>query len=297
MRHPYQASPPFKPMTEADAEDFDPFLRAAIAEDVGGGDITTDAVVSESASATAVVVVRASGVVAGLAVALRAFTLLDPRIRTVLNIEDGSQVAAGTAVARVTGPARGILTAERVALNLLGRLSGIATLTRSFVDEARGFPARITDTRKTTPGLRALERYAVRAGGGVNHRFGLHDAMLIKDNHLAAVGGIAEAIARGRAGVNPNAVIEVECDSLAQVGEALDAGADAVLLDNMDDATIAKGVQMAAGRAIVEASGNVNLRTVRGVAATGVDVISVGALTHGAVSLDVALDFVVRRPT
>ena len=306
------ASPPFKPMTEADAEDFDPFLRAAIAEDVGGGDITTDAVVSESASATAVVVVRASGVVAGLAVALRAFTLLDPRIRTVLNIEDGSQVAAGTAVARVTGPARGILTAERVALNLLGRLSGIATLTRSFVDEARGFPARITDTRKTTPGLRALERYAVRAGGGVNHRFGLHDAMLIKDNHLAAVGGIAEAIARGRAGVNPNAVIEVECDSLAQVveiatperqllkeqvTEALAAGVDAVLLDNMDDATIAKGVQMAAGRAIVEASGNVNLRTVRGVAATGVDVISVGALTHGAVSLDVALDFVVRRPT
>jgi nicotinate-nucleotide pyrophosphorylase (carboxylating) len=186
------------------------------------------------------------------------------------------------------------LTAERVALNLLGRLSGVATITRAYVDEIRGFPAKIADTRKTTPGLRALERYAVRAGGGVNHRFGLHDAMLIKDNHLAAVGGVAEAVSRGRAGANPNVVIEVECDTLQQVVDALDAGADAVLLDNMDNATIAAAVKAAAGRAIVEASGGINLRTVRGVASTGVEVISVGALTHGAISLDVALDFVLR---
>jgi nicotinate-nucleotide pyrophosphorylase (carboxylating) len=294
MRHPYQASPAFRPMSVADAAAFDVLLRAAIAEDVGAGDITTQALIPESASASADVVVRSTGVLAGLAVALRTFTLLDPRIEFELKIEDGSRIPGATAVARLIGPARGILTAERVSLNLLGRLSGIATITRAYVDEARGFPAKIADTRKTTPGLRALERYAVRAGGGVNHRFGLHDAILIKDNHLAAVGSVADAVSRARAGANPNAVIEVECDTLAQVADALAAGADAVLLDNMDDATIAKAVAASAGRAITEASGNVNLRTVRGVASTGVDVISVGSLTHGAVSLDVGLDFVLR---
>jgi nicotinate-nucleotide pyrophosphorylase (carboxylating) len=279
-------------MSIADAAAFDALLRAAIAEDVGAGDITTEALIPELASATADIVVRSSGVLAGLAVALRAFVLLDSRIAFDVKLEDGNRAPGGTAVARLTGPARGILTAERVALNLLGRLSGIATITRRYVDEARGFPAKIADTRKTMPGLRALERYAVRAGGGVNHRFGLHDAILIKDNHLAAVGSVADAVTRARAGAHPNAMIEVECDTLAQVADALHARADAVLLDNMDDATIAKAVSTAAGRAITEASGNVNLRTVRGIASTGVDVISVGALTHGAVSLDVGLDFV-----
>jgi nicotinate-nucleotide pyrophosphorylase (carboxylating) len=294
MRHPYQASPTFGPMSMADAAAYDGLLLAAIAEDVGAGDLTTDALVPESTSATADIVVRSPGVLAGLAVALRTFVLLDPRITYDMKIEDGDRIPAGTTVARLAGPARGILTAERVSLNLLGRLSGIATITRSYVDEARGFPAKIADTRKTTPGLRALERYAVRAGGGVNHRFGLHDAILIKDNHLAAVGSVADAVSRARAGAKPDVVFEVECDTLAQVADALEAGADAVLLDNMDDATIAKAVAAAAGRAITEASGNVNLRTVRGVASTGVDVISVGALTHGAVSLDVGLDFVLR---
>jgi nicotinate-nucleotide pyrophosphorylase (carboxylating) len=294
MRHPYQASPLFAPMSVAGAAAFDALLSAAIAEDVGDGDITTQALVPETASAVADVVVRSTGILAGLAVALRTFALFDNRIAYEVKVEDGSRIAAATAVARLTGPARGILTAERVALNLLGRLSGIATITRSYVDEARGFPAKIADTRKTTPGLRALERYAVRAGGGVNHRFGLHDAILIKDNHLAEVGSVADAVKRARAVENSNAVIEVECDTLAQVADALAAGADAVLLDNMDDATIAKAVAAAAGRAITEASGNVNLRTVRGIASTGVDVISVGALTHGAVSLDVGLDFVLR---
>jgi len=281
-------------MTELEATAYDPFLRAAIAEDVGGGDITTDAVIPESATATADVVVRVDGVLAGLAVALRVFALVDSRIDRDVKIQDGTHVQAGAAVARLSGPARGILTAERVALNLLGRLSGIATLTRSYVDEVRGLHAKITDTRKTTPGLRALERYAVRAGGGVNNRFGLHDAVLIKDNHLAAVGGVGEAVARGRKGATGDPVIEVECDTLQQVTDALVAGADSVLLDNMDAATIAEAMKMASGRAIVEASGGINLRTVRGVAVTGVDVISVGALTHGAVSLDVALDIVVR---
>jgi nicotinate-nucleotide pyrophosphorylase (carboxylating) len=294
MRHPYQLSPPFQPMTEAEAVAFDPFLRTAIAEDVGGGDITTDAVVPESALATADVTVHVNGVLAGLAIALRTFTILDSRIHLDRRVDDGAVVRAGTAVARISGPARGILTAERVALNLLGRLCGVATLTRAYVDEVRGFRAKISDTRKTTPGLRALERYAVRAGGGVNHRFGLHDAMLIKDNHLAAVGGVGEAVSRGRASASPDAVIEVECDTIQQVTDALDAGADAILLDNMDNATIAIAVKAAAGRAIVEASGGINLRTVRGVESTGVEVISVGALTHGAISLDVALDFVLQ---
>jgi len=281
-------------MTELEATTFDSFLHAAIAEDVGGGDITTDSVVPTSASATADVIVRDEGVLAGLAVALRAFAIVEPRIDRDLRIQDGTRVGAGTTVARLSGPARGILTAERVALNLLGRLSGIATLTRSYVDEISGSKAKIADTRKTTPGLRSLERYAVRAGGGVNHRFGLHDAVLIKDNHLAADGGVGEAVARSRTGAPGGPVIEVECDTLQQVTEALAAGVDAVLLDNMNEATIARAVKLAAGRAVVEASGGINLRTVRGVAATGVDVISVGALTHGAVSLDVALDFVLR---
>jgi nicotinate-nucleotide pyrophosphorylase (carboxylating) len=281
-------------MSLEDAVPYDALLRAAIAEDVGAGDITTEALIPASTPATADVVVRSTGVLAGLAVALRTFALLDPRISYEVKFEDGDRIPGGTTVARLTGPARGILTAERVALNLLGRLSGIATITRSYVDEARGFPAKIADTRKTTPGLRALEKYAVRAGGGVNHRFGLHDAILIKDNHLAAVGSIADAVSRARAGVSPNVVIEVECDTLAQVAAALEAGANAVLLDNMDDATIANAVTAAAGRAITEASGNVNLRTVRGIASTGVDVISVGALIHSAISLDVGLDFVLR---
>jgi nicotinate-nucleotide pyrophosphorylase (carboxylating) len=294
MRHPFEDSPPFIPMTDAVAATFDSALRVALEEDVGAGDVTTNSIIPESAAATADIVIRRRGILAGLALGLRTFALLEPRIHVERRADDGARVEAGSAVARVSGPARSILTAERVALNLLGRLCGIATLTRSYVDEVLGFPAKISDTRKTTPGLRALERYAVRAGGGVNHRFGLHDAVLIKDNHLAAVGSVVEAVARARSAAT-GLVIEVECDTLEQVRAALEAGADAVLLDNMDNVTISSAVKAARGKAMVEASGGVNLRTVRGIASTGVDVISVGSLTHGAISLDVALDFILHQ--
>ena len=280
-------------MTLDDASAYDALIRDELDEDVGSGDLTTDAVIPRDAVATADVVVRAQGVLAGLTVALRAFAILDARVVCEIRVTDGSRVGAGASVARVFGPARAILTAERVALNILGRLCGIATLTRAYADAIEGFDARIADTRKTTPGLRALERYAVRAGGGVNHRFGLHDAVLIKDNHIAAVGSVAEAIARARAASPPGTIVETECDTLDQVQAALQAGADSILLDNMSTGAMAEAVRAAHGRAILEASGGISLSTVRAVAATGVDVISIGALTHGATSLDVGLDFLV----
>ncbi|HLJ83788.1 MAG TPA: carboxylating nicotinate-nucleotide diphosphorylase [Candidatus Eremiobacteraceae bacterium] len=292
MRHPFEQSPSFVPMTLESAADFDELLHRELREDIGSGDLTTEAVIPEGAVATADVVIRARGVLAGLAVAMRAVALLDPHVVIEPRIADGSRVAAGAAVARIRGAARAILTAERVALNFLGRLCGIATLTRAYVDAAAGSAARIADTRKTTPGLRALERYAVRAGGGVNHRAGLYDAVLIKDNHIAAVGSIAEAIERARAASPPGTLIEAECDTLDQVRAALTARADSILLDNMDIGSMAEAVRLIHGAAIVEASGGVNLSNVGAVAATGVDLISVGALTHGATSLDVGLDFV-----
>jgi nicotinate-nucleotide pyrophosphorylase (carboxylating) len=232
------------------------------------------------------------GVIAGIPLALEAFRVLDPKVAIRVDVEDGATVAAGTPVLVVSGHARGLLSAERVALNYLQRLSGIATLTRRYVDAIAGTRARILDTRKTTPGWRKLEKYAVRAGGGVNHRMNLADAVLIKDNHLAAVeGDVALAIRRVRDMAPTGIKVEVECDRLEQVSRAVEAGADIIMLDNMDTADQRRAVELVAGRAVLEASGGVTLHTVRGIADTGVDWISVGALTHSAPALDLALDF------
>jgi nicotinate-nucleotide pyrophosphorylase (carboxylating) len=267
-------------------------VRAALLEDLGrAGDITTDAVIPAEARLSGVIAARQAGVVAGVDTALLAFRLLDPAIDAAVERPDGTSVATGDAVIRLEGPARPILSAERVALNLLCRLSGIASVTARLVAAARPHgPARIVCTRKTTPGLRALEKYAVRAGGGSNHRFGLDDAVLIKDNHIAVAGGIKAAIERARAGVGHLVKIEVEVDTLGQLEEALDVGADAVLLDNMDPATLAEAVKRVDGRAITEASGRITPETVAAVAASGVDLISVGWITHSAPILDLGLD-------
>jgi nicotinate-nucleotide pyrophosphorylase (carboxylating) len=290
VRHPALHAKPFAPMPAAEAATFDPLIASALAEDVGSGDVTTDSTIDADAIARAAIVARRSGTIAGLAIAARVFHQVDPRISIEFVSADGATVEAGTPLLRIDGPARGILTGERVALNFLGRLSGIATLTKRFVDAAGSGGARIADTRKTTPGLRALERYAVRAGGGVNHRFGLADAVLIKDNHLEASGSVSRAVARARAAA-PDKIVEVECDSVQQVREALAAGADSVLLDNMDDAQMKEAVALAHGKAVLEASGSMTLDRVREIAGLGVEVISVGALTHSAPTLDVALDF------
>ena len=267
-------------------------MRAALLEDLGrAGDITTDAVIPAEARLSGVIAARQAGVVAGVDTALLAFRLLDPAIDAAVERPDGTSVATGDAVIRLEGPARPILSAERVALNLLCRLSGIASVTARLVAAARPHgPARIVCTRKTTPGLRALEKYAVRAGGGSNHRFGLDDAVLIKDNHIAVAGGIKAAIERARAGVGHLVKIEVEVDTLGQLEEALDVGVDAVLLDNMDPATLAEAVKRVDGRAITEASGRITPETVAAVAASGVDLISVGWITHSAPILDLGLD-------
>jgi nicotinate-nucleotide pyrophosphorylase (carboxylating) len=270
----------------------EPVVRAALLEDLGrAGDITTDAVIPAEARLSGVIAARQAGVVAGVDTALLAFRLLDPAIDAAVERPDGTSVATGDAVIRLEGPARPILSAERVALNLLCRLSGIASVTARLVAAARPHgPARIVCTRKTTPGLRALEKYAVRAGGGSNHRFGLDDAVLIKDNHIAVAGGIKAAIERARAGVGHLVKIEVEVDTLGQLEEALDVGVDAVLLDNMDPATLAEAVKRVDGRAITEASGRITPETVAAVAASGVDLISVGWITHSAPILDLGLD-------
>ena len=273
---------------------YEPIVEAALREDLGrAGDQTTDAVVPADATATARLVARRAGRVAGLSVACRAFTLLDPRVEVDRRAEDGEDVAAGAALALISGPARPILSAERVALNLLGRLCGIATATREVVAAVAGTGARVACTRKTTPGLRLLEKYAVRAGGGANHRFGLDDAVLIKDNHVAVAGGVGEAVRRARAGVGHLVKIEVEVTSLAQVQEALDAGAEVILLDNMAPEMLREAVALVAGRAVTEASGGITPENAAAVAASGVDVISLGWLTHSVPALDVALDVVV----
>jgi nicotinate-nucleotide pyrophosphorylase (carboxylating) len=261
---------------------------AALAEDLGDGDVTTEATVDADATGSADLVVREPGVVCGLAVAEAVFRAVDSELRFERLVEEGASVAAGTAVARVAGPERAILTGERTALNFLARLSGIATLTRRYVDAVEGTGAAILDTRKTTPGLRALEKHAVATGGGRNHRFGLDDGVLVKDNHLRAAGSVASAVERLRAATP--LPIEVECDTLEQVSEALAAGAEAVLLDNMSPDQLRAAVALARGRARLEASGGVTLENVRAVAETGVDEISVGALTHSARSLDVSLE-------
>jgi nicotinate-nucleotide pyrophosphorylase (carboxylating) len=270
----------------------EPLVRGALLEDLGrAGDLTTDSIVPVEVSARAALVARESGVVAGLDLAKLAFELIDPEIAVEIAANDGTVVAPGGVIARISGPARGILTAERTALNFLGHLSGIASVTASIVAAVHGTKAKIVCTRKTTPGLRAVEKYAVRAGGGANHRFGLDDALLIKDNHVAIAGGVAPALRRARAGVGHLVKIEVEVDTLDQLREALGEGADAVLLDNMSLEMLAEAVAIVDGRAITEASGRVTPKSASSIAATGVDLISIGWLTHSAPVLDIGLDF------
>ncbi|SHF97799.1 nicotinate-nucleotide pyrophosphorylase [carboxylating] [Kaistia soli DSM 19436] len=270
----------------------EPLVRATLLEDLGrAGDLTTDAIVPADARAEARLVARQPGIIAGIDLARLAFRLIDPDIGVEVALADGVAVAPGDTIASVRGPARGILTAERTALNFLCRLSGIASATSAIVASVSGYKAHIVCTRKTTPGLRAVEKYAVRAGGGANHRFGLDDAVLIKDNHVAIAGGIRPALERAKAHVGHLVKIELEVDTLDQLAEALELGVDAVLLDNMDPAMLARAVTMVDGRAITEASGRINPTTAPAIAASGVDLISVGWLTHSAPILDIGLDF------
>ena len=270
-----------------------PLIRAALAEDLGrAGDLTAQACVLADTRLTADFAARRGGVVAGLSLIRLTLAELDPTVRVDPLSEDGQSVPAGTALARVSGSARAILTAERTALNLLGRLCGIATLTQDFVEAVSGTQARITDTRKTTPGLRQLEKYAVRCGGGINHRFGLDDAILIKDNHVAACGSVGEAVRRAKAFAGHLVKVEVEVDSLVQLQEALAHDPDVIMLDNFSIADLREAVRIVGGRVTLEASGGVTLETVREIAQTGVNVISVGALTHSARVLDIGLDAV-----
>lgn len=269
----------------------EPLVRAALVEDLGrAGDITTAAVVPADARFRGAVVARQPGVVAGITTAAIAFRLVDPAVRIAVERPDGSLVAPGDAVLRLDGPARAVITAERVALNFLCHLSGIATATAGLVAAARPHPARITCTRKTTPGLRALEKHAVRAGGGVSHRFGLDDGVLIKDNHIAVAGGVAEAVRRARRSVGHMVKVEVEVDDLDQLAAAMAEGPDAVLLDNMPPEILRRAVAIVAGRAVTEASGRITAATVGAIAATGVDIISAGWITHSAPALDLGLD-------
>jgi len=268
----------------------EPIVRRALVEDLGrGGDLTTDAIVEADRTATARIVARRGGVVAGLTLGSLAFSLLDDRVVVDARIDDGDRIEPGAVVAELFGPARAILTGERTALNLLAPLSGIATATRSLVDLVATTHAKIADTRKTTPGLRALERYAVACGGGTNHRFGLDDGVLIKDNHLIVAGSIHAAVAAARAAVGHMVKIEVEVDTLEQLREALDEPIDAVLLDNMTVPELTQAVRIVGRRVITEASGGVTPENILEVARSGVDVISVGWLTHSAPALDLSL--------
>ncbi|MCR4264635.1 carboxylating nicotinate-nucleotide diphosphorylase [Nitratireductor sp. ZSWI3] len=269
----------------------EPLVRAAFLEDLGrAGDITTAAIVPADLCEAMVLCSRQTGVVAGLDLAMLAFRLIDPSLEFAVQRADGSAVRPGDVIASVSGPARGLLTAERTALNFLCHLSGIASATRQVVEAVQQYPAHIVCTRKTTPGLRAVEKYAVRAGGGSNHRFGLDDAVLIKDNHIAVAGSLRTAIERARAHCGHMVKIEVEVDTLDQLEEALKTGVDAVLLDNMMPETLALAVAMVGGRAITEASGRVTPETAPAIASTGVDLISIGWLTHSAPILDIGLD-------
>lgn len=269
-------------------------VKGALAEDLGrAGDITSNAVIPASARATATIGTRRPGVLAGLPLAIMAFRLVDPSIRFEAVRSDGDRLSPGDVVARIEGPARGVLSAERVALNYLCHLSGVATATAALVDRVSHTSARVTCTRKTTPGLRALEKYAVRCGGGSNHRFGLDDAILIKDNHIAVAGGVARAIERARAAAGHLVRVEVELDRLDQIDEALAARPDVIMLDNMEPPLLREAVARIAGRAITEASGGVTLDRIAAIAEAGVDYISSGAITHSASALDLGLDVVI----
>lgn len=298
--HPPRRITPFEPAQfAADVSGFPLSVAATVAlvqealdEDVADHDITTVATVLAGHRSRAQLVARASGVVCGVPLALAAFHLVDTEVSIRVDVEDGGVVQPGAEVFFLSGRARGLLTAERTALNFLQRLSGIASLTRQYVQAVAGTSAKIVDTRKTTPGWRALEKYAVRCGGGTNHRFNLADAVLIKDNHIAAVGGdIGETIKRVRAYAPPNTPVQIECDSIDQVRAAVSAKAEGILLDNMRPEQLRDCVAVARGHSIIEASGGVTLSTVRAIAESGVDRISVGALTHSAPALNLALDF------
>ncbi|MEX1159074.1 MAG: carboxylating nicotinate-nucleotide diphosphorylase [Thermomicrobiales bacterium] len=269
-------------------------IELALAEDIGSGDITTLATVPANRQATGRFLVKQPGVISGLAVVVAVYGRVDARVVVNLLVADGARVEPGTIIATVSGPAQALLSGERVALNFLQRLSGVATVTAAYSRRVAGTKARVIDTRKTTPGMRTLQKQAIRDGGGHNHRLGLADGILIKDNHLAAIGGpdrIAQAVAAARERAPHTLRVEIEVTSLDELQQALDAGADIILLDNMDAPTMAEAVRRTAGRALLEASGGITLDTIRAIAETGVDLISVGALTHSAPALDISLDF------
>lgn len=273
----------------------EPIVRAALLEDLGrAGDITTDSIIAPDAQATVQLVSREPGMIAGLPLAELAWRQIDPAITVTVHLPDGSRVEPGRVIATASGPARGLLTGERVALNFLGHLSGVATGTATIADAIAHTRASVADTRKTIPGLRALQKYAVRCGGGANHRFGLDDAVLIKDNHIAVAGGIRPAVEAARANAGHLVKIEVEVDSLAMLAEVLEVGADVVLLDNMGPHLLREAVALVAGRMITEASGRITPETAVPIAEAGVDLISVGWLTHSARVLDIGLDHVSR---
>jgi nicotinate-nucleotide pyrophosphorylase (carboxylating) len=264
-------------------------LEMALREDIGTGDITSESVVPADAQAVGTIKAKSDGIIAGLDVAAEIFRMLDTEVNFRKLVSDGDQVHSGQELATAEGKARSILTAERTVLNFMQRLSGIATMTSEYVRAASGYPAKIIDTRKTTPGWRVLEKYAVRVGGGHNHRFGLYDAVLIKENHIAVAGGVAEAVACARRRIPHTMRIEVEVETLDQVREAIESGADIIMPDNMDVDAIAEAVRLINGRAIVEASGGIRLKDIPAIAATGVDLISIGALTNAAPPLDISM--------
>ncbi|GED33430.1 nicotinate-nucleotide diphosphorylase (carboxylating) [Brevibacillus centrosporus] len=264
-------------------------------EDLGFGDITTMSTIPEGEQGIGILYAKEAGIVAGLQIAQQVFETVDPELTFTAKVEEGTRVEYGQQIAEVSGSVRSILSGERLALNLMQRLSAIATKTNEYVQAVAGTKARVVDTRKTTPGMRFLEKYAVRVGGGHNHRFALYDAVMIKDNHIKGAGGIAQAVAAARAAIPHTMTVEVEAESLGQVQEALNAGADIIMLDNMSNEQMVEAVQLIAGRAIVEASGGVNLNTIGSIAKTGVDIISVGALTHSVKAFDISLDLNTRK--
>jgi nicotinate-nucleotide pyrophosphorylase (carboxylating) len=266
-------------------------LEKAFKEDMPAGDITTDYIVPENAHSRAYMITKQEGVIAGIEVCIEAFKMLDPDIKINTLVKDGDFVEAGTRILEIEGKSKALLKAERTALNLLQRLSGIATITRLYVEKIIGYDTKVADTRKTTPGLRALEKYAVRIGGGTNHRFSLSDCVLIKDNHIKAAGGIKKAVKAAREHVPHTAKIEVETETLEQVREALESGADIIMLDNMPLNIMKQAVEMINHRAVTEASGNVTFDNIQEIAATGVDIISIGALTHSVKAMDISMKF------
>jgi len=270
----------------------DKIIEQALVEDIGTGDITTSSIVPPSLHAHGIIKTSENGIIAGLNIASLVFKKLDLKIDFQCKVNEGQKISAGEILAKINGPAQAILKGERIALNFLQRISGIATMTSIFCHEVKDYPVRIVDTRKTTPGLRILEKYAVRIGGGYNHRFGLYDAVLIKDNHIAVAGGIKSAVNSVQKQASHTAKIEVEVENLSQFQEALEMKVDIIMLDNMDLVTMRKAVKMSKGKALLEASGGITLETVKAVAQTGIDLISVGALTHSVKSLDISMEII-----